>query len=48
MLEKQGNVAIITLNNPPANTWTKQSLIGLIDIISDLNQDLSVYSLVIK
>lgn len=48
LVEKQGNVAIITLNNPPANTWTKQSLIGLIQIVNDLNADLSVYSLVIK
>ncbi|MCJ8339048.1 MAG: enoyl-CoA hydratase [Pseudomonadales bacterium] len=48
LLEKQGNVAIITLNNAPANTWTKQSLIGLIDIVTDLNADLSIYSLVIR
>ncbi len=48
LLEKQGNVAILTLHNPPANTWTKDSLIGLIDIVTDLNNDLSIYSLVIK
>ena len=48
LVEKQGNVAIITLNNAPANTWTKESLIGLIKIVTDLNLDLSVYSLVLK
>lgn len=48
LVEKQDNVAVITLNNAPANTWNKESLIGLINIINDLNNDLSVYSLVIK
>ena len=23
-LEKRGHTAIITINNPPANTWTKE------------------------
>jgi enoyl-CoA hydratase/carnithine racemase len=47
-LEIQGNVAVLTLNNAPANTWNKESLIGLIDIVTDLNNNLDVYSLVIK
>lgn len=47
-LEKQGNTAIITLNNPPANTWTLESLDGLVALVNSLNQDADVYSLVVK
>lgn len=48
VLEKVGNTAVITLNTPPANTWNKASLQRLIDIVAQLNADLSIYSLVIK
>ena len=46
-LEKRGNVAVLTLNNLPANTWNKESLIGLINIVNDLNADSEIYALVI-
>ncbi|NMP17749.1 enoyl-CoA hydratase [Thalassotalea sp. Y01] len=46
-LEKQGNTAIITFNNPPAHTWTQQSLAGLRDLVLQLNQDKDVYALVL-
>lgn len=47
LLEKIGHTAVLTLNNPPANTWTPQSLNQLYDIIQDLNADTDNYALVI-
>lgn len=46
-LEKVGHCALITINNPPANTWTKQSLTDLRDMVRSLNNDKEIYSLVI-
>lgn len=31
------HIAVLTLNNPPAHTWTKESLASLKQLISDLN-----------
>ena len=42
-----GNIAILKINNPPANTWTKESLGQLKSIIATLNDNSEVYSLVI-
>ena len=28
-VEKHGHTALITINHPPANTWDRESLIGL-------------------
>lgn len=47
MLEKKGNTAILTMNNPPANTWTPESLTLLESIINDLNADKDNYALVL-
>ena len=46
-LEKRGSVAILTLANPPANTWTRESLAGLRRLLGELDADRSVYSLVV-
>lgn len=46
-LEKIEHTAIITFNNPPAHTWTAQSLTDLRDLILELNQDKDIYALVI-
>lgn len=46
-LEKHGHTAIITLDNPPAHTWTEQSLAALERLVADLNADLDVYALVV-
>ncbi|WP_285164862.1 enoyl-CoA hydratase [Shewanella goraebulensis] len=42
-----GNTAILTLNNPPANTWTADSLVLLKNIVERLNRDNNIYALVI-
>ncbi|MBR9911367.1 MAG: enoyl-CoA hydratase [Gammaproteobacteria bacterium] len=46
-LEKRGHTAIVTMNNPPANTWTPESLNQLKDIVTELNADRDNYALVI-
>ena len=47
LLEKRGSTAIVTLNNPPAHTWTAGSLQSLTRLVADLNADRSIYALVI-
>ncbi|MCQ1059628.1 enoyl-CoA hydratase [Photobacterium sp. DNB23_23_1] len=42
-----GHTAVLTMNNPPANTWTESSLKLLRNIVLKLNEDKSVYALVI-
>ncbi|PSV45184.1 enoyl-CoA hydratase [Photobacterium indicum] len=41
------HVAVITMNNPPANTWTEISLNQLKQLVCSLNQNKDVYALVI-
>jgi enoyl-CoA hydratase/carnithine racemase len=47
ILEKRGHTAIITMNNPPANTWTPESLNELKDLVEALNADKENYALII-
>lgn len=47
LLEKRGTTAILTLNNPPANTWTTESLNQLRGLVSELNEDKNNYCLII-
>lgn len=42
-----GHTALLTLNNPPAHTWTPESLQQLADIVERLNADAENYALVI-
>jgi enoyl-CoA hydratase/carnithine racemase len=46
-LEKQGNTAVITMSNPPANTWTRDTLVNLKALVVELNADKNIYALVI-
>ncbi|MDC0662746.1 enoyl-CoA hydratase [Marinobacter sp. SS21] len=46
-LEERGHVAIITISNPPANTWTQESLADLGDTVQRLNRDKDIFALVI-
>jgi enoyl-CoA hydratase/carnithine racemase len=45
--ERRGHVALVTMNNPPANTWTADSLKGLKVLVEELNQDRDIYALVL-
>ena len=46
-VEKHGHTALITINHPPANTWDRDSLIGLKQLVEHLNHDDDIYALVI-
>jgi len=46
-LEKRGHTAVLTLSNPPANTWTAESLKSLARLVRDLEADRQIYALVI-
>ncbi|WP_404367215.1 enoyl-CoA hydratase [Marinobacter sp.] len=46
-LEKRDHIAIITINNPPANTWTRDSLGELADTVEALNGDDNIFALVV-
>ena len=47
LLERRGHTALVTLDNPPAHTWTQASLRALKELVTDLNADADVYALVI-
>lgn len=47
LIEKHGHTALLTLNNPPAHTWTPESLLQLKGIVEDLNADSENYALVL-
>jgi len=43
----EGHTAFVTLDNPPANTWTPESLRALEALVATLNDERSVYAAVI-
>lgn len=45
--EIRGHTALVTIDNPPANTWTPESLTALEALVGRLNADRSVYAMVI-
>lgn len=45
--EVRGHTTIITMNNPPANTWTPESLRELKAKVTELNADKNNYALII-
>ncbi|KJS05201.1 MAG: enoyl-CoA hydratase [Gammaproteobacteria bacterium BRH_c0] len=47
LVEIIDHVALITINNPPANTWDTESLPGLKTVVERLNADRNIYALVI-
>ena len=46
-LDRRGHTAVVTLDNPPAHTWTRDSLAGLVRLVRDLDADRDIYALVI-
>lgn len=46
-VEIQEHTALVTFNNPPAHTWTQQSLTDLRDLVLSLNEDKNIYALVL-
>ncbi|HMN81194.1 MAG TPA: enoyl-CoA hydratase [Burkholderiaceae bacterium] len=47
LLDKRGHTAVVTLDNPPAHTWTDRSLAGLARLVRDLQEDRQIHALVI-
>ena len=45
--EIKGHTAFVTIDNPPANTWTPESLTALEKLVGELNANRSVYAAVI-
>lgn len=46
-LSIDGHTATLTLNNPPAHTWTMESLSVLKQLVTDLNANDDVYALIV-
>lgn len=46
-LEKRGHIAVLTIANPPANTWTADSLAALKATVEELNADRTIFALVV-
>jgi enoyl-CoA hydratase/carnithine racemase len=46
-VQRHQHTALVTLHNPPAHTWTADSLAALAELVADLNADRDVYALVI-
>ncbi|MBD2859826.1 enoyl-CoA hydratase [Spongiibacter sp. KMU-158] len=42
-----GNTALVTIDNPGANTWDSESLTGLKTLVANLDADKSIYAMVI-
>jgi enoyl-CoA hydratase/carnithine racemase len=47
LLEVREHTAVVTLNNPPAHTWTRESLAALTQLVRELDGRRDIYSLVI-
>lgn len=47
LIEISNHIAVLTMNNPPANTWTAESLGQLKQLVETLNANKDVYALVI-
>ena len=46
-VEVRGHTALVTIDNPPANTWDAESLGGLQALVAACNADKSIYAIVI-
>lgn len=46
-VEVSGHTALVTIDNPAANTWDSESLPALADLVEKLNADKSIYALVL-
>jgi enoyl-CoA hydratase/carnithine racemase len=46
-VEIRGHTALVTIDNPGANTWDTESLPALKDLVAKLNADKNIYALVL-
>ncbi|HEU4845617.1 MAG TPA: enoyl-CoA hydratase [Burkholderiaceae bacterium] len=47
-VERHQHTVQVTLHNPPAHTWTEDSLAALTELVNDVQQDRQIYALVIS
>ena len=47
LVEFVEHTAVVTINNPPANTWDRESLVALKNLVDQLNANREIYSLVL-
>lgn len=47
VVQKVGHTALVTIDNPPANTWDADTLHGLYELVKHLDSDPEIYALVI-
>jgi enoyl-CoA hydratase/carnithine racemase len=47
VVQKVGHTALVTIDNPPANTWDSDMLHGLVELVAHLNDDPDIYAMVI-
>lgn len=47
VVQKVGHTALVTIDNPPANTWDSDTLHGLPELVRHLTRDSDIYALVI-
>lgn len=47
LVEVIEHTAVVTFDNPPAHTWTAQSLTNLRELVLELNEDSDIYALVL-
>ncbi|MCX7063461.1 MAG: enoyl-CoA hydratase-related protein, partial [Proteobacteria bacterium] len=46
-VDVRGHTALVTINNPPANTWDEESLAGLKTLVDACTADRSIYAIVV-
>lgn len=47
LAERRGHSLLLTINNPPANTWNRENLGALKSLVEQCNQDREIYAIVI-
>lgn len=47
VVQKVGHTALVTIDNPPANTWDSDTLHGLSELVLHLARDSEIYALVL-
>ncbi len=47
LVEMRGHTLLVTINNPPANTWDPESLGAMKDLVAEANADKEIYAIVV-
>ncbi len=47
LMQMEGHTAVITINNPAANTWDSENLVAMKHLVAELNENDDCYSIVV-